>query len=269
MNISNGWYQVRVELEAALDRLFNIEPESIIEFDSLLSIEEMNALGYTRNFPHLTCLMCSLDEAHLNHFATGKTTLSEAYQPAGTNMALLPATCYKVYLGLKGQELETCRIVGCIAKCFRHEDKPLDTYRAFNFTMKEFVCLGGSDDAKRHLEKGSEIISHLMNELGISFDYEIASDPFFDSSGSLATISKLLPTKREVVFGGHAVGSLNFHRNYFGEKFDIKLHDQPINTSCVAFGLERWMAMFRDEFQTPDRALKKLAAVASLTKLDE
>ena len=61
------------------------------------------------------------------------------------DVALLPATCYKIYLGLKGQQLDGARVESCIARCFRHEDKALDSYRAFNFTMKEYVYLGTAE----------------------------------------------------------------------------------------------------------------------------
>lgn len=196
----------------------------------------------------------------LGSFATGNSTLSSGFQPAGTDMALLPAACYKVYMGLRGRRLDEPLVVGCMARCFRHEDKVLDAYRALNFTMKEFVCLGNVRDAQRHIEDGFLHIDRLMDHLGIRFSCEVASDPFFDASGSLATLSRLSPTKREIVFQGHAVASMNFHRNYFGDKFDIRIADQPVNTSCVAFGIERWISMFKDVFKTPHDAIAALAS---------
>ena len=52
---------MRRDLEAALDRLFELPPEDAVEYDSLLSPRELDSLGYVRNFPHLTCLMCAID----------------------------------------------------------------------------------------------------------------------------------------------------------------------------------------------------------------
>ncbi|MBA3773793.1 MAG: hypothetical protein H0X13_15280 [Ramlibacter sp.] len=259
MNITGNWYYVRRDLETVLDALFQLPPEDYIEFDSLLNVEELDALGYVRNFPHLTCLMCAVDEGDHKLFSGGKKSLSHAYSPSSTSMGLLPATCYKVYLDLRGQTLPAPRVVGCIAKCFRHEDKPLDHYRGFNFTMKEYVCLGSADCAKRHIEKGSAVVDRLMQALDIPFSYEVASDPFFDMASSVATFAQILPTKREVTFDGHAVASLNYHRNYFGRKFNISLSDTPIHSSCVAFGLERWIAMLRERFGDPGQARAVLA----------
>ena len=85
-------------------------------------------------------------------------------------MALLPATCcYKIYLGLKGQQLDGARVESCIARCFRHEDKALDSYRAFNFTMKEYVP-GHRRGAQAHLEAGYDRVFSLFAQLGIRAD---------------------------------------------------------------------------------------------------
>jgi len=65
-------------------------------------------------------------------------------------------------------------------------------------------------------------------------------------------------------FDGHAVSSLNYHRNYFGEKFDIRYQGEPVHTSCVAFGIERWIAMLAERFGSALEATKGLQAVAAM-----
>jgi len=264
MNVVGSWYHVRKDLEAVLDHLFRLPPQDFVEFDSLLSVEEFDELGYARNFPHLTCVLCALDMDDLPAFASGGLRLGHGYGPSRTSMALLPATCYKVYLKRRGRALLAAQVVGCIAKCFRHEDKPLDHYRGYNFTMKEFVCLGTAADAKLHVERGRAVIDRVMRELDVPFEYETAADPFFDMSSSVATLSKALPTKQEVMYDGHAVASLNHHRNYFGRKFEITLNAEPIHTSCVAFGLERWIAMLRDRYGDPVQVTEKLSVLAKV-----
>jgi hypothetical protein len=42
-------------------------------------------------------------------------------------------------------------------------------------------------------------------------------------------------------FGEIAIASLNLHRNFFGERLSIAFDGQPAFTSCVGFGLERWL----------------------------
>lgn len=258
MIIEKQWHQVKNVLQAKLDDIFSIAPDATTEFDSLLAHEEINALGYVRNFPHLTCVMCSIEKGELLGVARGQRKLDQDFKALCADVALLPATCYKVYLGLQGQHLEDARVESCIARCFRHEDKALDRYRAFNFTMKEYVYLGTAQGAQAHLEAGYDRLFSLFAQLGISAGCEEANDPFFDSGSAVARLSALTPTKRELVFDGHAVSSLNYHRNYFGEKFDIRLADSFVHTSCVAFGLERWISMFKDRFGNAADALAAL-----------
>lgn len=258
MKVAGGWYPVRRELEATLDLLFAVQSQDVVEFDSLLSFADLDALGYLRNFPHLGCLMCSIDPNDMKAVSDGQMQIDSVYRSSVARMGLLPATCYKVYLDLRDHTLMGPRTVGCIAKCFRHEDKALDEYRDFTFTMKEFVCIANADIAKRHVARGAALIEGLLTGLGIRFICEVASDPFFDTSSSVATLSRVLPTKQEILFNGHAVASLNYHRNYFGRKFNITLDSDHIHTSCIAFGLERWLAMFREHFGAPDTALTEL-----------
>lgn len=202
--------------------------------------------------------MCSIEQGELLGFARGQRKLEPDFKQLNADVALLPATCYKIYLGLKGQQLDGARVESCIARCFRHEDKALDSYRAFNFTMKEYVYLGTAEGAQAHLEAGYDRVFSLFAQLGIRADCEEANDPFFDSGSPVARLSALTPTKRELVFDGHAVSSLNYHRNYFGEKFEIRLNGEFAHTSCVAFGLERWISMLKDHFGDARRALAAL-----------
>ena len=263
MHLANGWYEVKLELERVLNTLFGrrrrIDYE---EFDSVLTLSEINALGYARNFPHLTCLLCSVPAGLRAALSHGTHTLSHDTQPAGVGAALLPAACYKIYILHRDEKLAAERTFGCIARCFRSEDKPLDRYRGVNFTMKEFVHLGTADGAKAHLEEGFGLIGALLKALGIEYACETATDPFFDMSSSTAVLSQLSPTKREILFDGHAVSSLNYHRNYFGEKFAITLAGETAHSSCVAFGIERWIAMLNDRFGDAAKALSALKSHA-------
>ena len=54
--------------------------------------------------------------------------------------------------------------------------------------------------------------------------WKTATDPFFNpSQNPNALMQKLDPVKKEVVFGGKlALGSANFHRNFFCETFKIE-----------------------------------------------
>ena len=266
MRLDPGWLRVRYALEHALDAAFGQDGSTCVEFDSVLSLDEFQRLGYLRNFPHLACLCGRISADMAEDLSKHDTRLDHETALPGINFGLLPATCFKAYVELENTVLDAPRYISCIAKCFRNEDKPLDDYRGFSFTMKEFVCIGPSDVTQGHADAGLDKVGAFLTRLGISHDIETASDPFFDGSSSQAILSRLIPTKREVVFDGNAISSANIHRNYFGEKFNIRLDREFATTSCVAFGLERWLQMLKDTFKTPDRALSALEGTDQLIR---
>jgi hypothetical protein len=47
---------------------------------------------------------------------------------------------------------------------------------------------------------------------------------------------------------GLAIGSVNFHRNYFGEAFGISREGKEAFSGCVAFGIERWIYAWLTRF---------------------
>ena len=63
-------------------------------------------------------------------------------------------------------------------------------------------------------------------------------------------MQRLEPLKHEFRHRGSlAIASVNFHRNFFGERFGIR--DQDRNTAfsgCVAFGIERWLYSLMQEY---------------------
>ncbi|MDC0993997.1 hypothetical protein OAR16_00125 [bacterium] len=78
--------------------------------------------------------------------------------------------------------------------------------------------------------------------LGLETILEQATDPFFDPDSTRALAQKLFPTKQEIICNGLAIGSANFHRNFFGERFGITSKDgKTAYTACIGMGLERWI----------------------------
>jgi len=87
----------------------------------------------------------------------------------------------------------------------------------------------------------------VMAETGLAYRIESANDPFFigefrkqaafQSAFQLKfEIRARLPFKDSTL----AVGSYNYHQDFFGRHLNITLPDgSPAHTGCVAFGLER------------------------------
>jgi seryl-tRNA synthetase len=61
--------------------------------------------------------------------------------------------------------------------------------------------------------------------------------------------------------GSLAIASVNFHRNFFGERCRIRTADEKFAfTGCVAFGIERWiqalLEVFRDDTEAIASAIR-------------
>jgi hypothetical protein len=93
---------------------------------------------------------------------------------------------------------------------------------------------------------------------------QVATDPFYQPQDGRGVMQKLTPVKEEFVYGATvAIASLNIHRNFFGERCSIRTGDGNLAfTSCVAFGLERWLHALLDRFGDPSVAIKELSRVA-------
>lgn len=222
-------------------------------FPALIRASALEKLDYFRNFPHLAVVASRIRPERLDsHYARGG-----AVAPAipGGDLAdgqyVLPsAACYNVYLHLAGTVLDGPRYVTTVATCFRNEGSYDELQRLWSFSMREIVCLGTAEEVQRHLGAFKERILAFTGELGLALDVEVASDPFYQPGSSRALMQKLFPQKEEMLYGRSlAIASLNFHRNFFGERCDIRTADgEPAFTGCVAFGIERWLHALLDRF---------------------
>jgi hypothetical protein len=102
-----------------------------------------------------------------------------------------------------------------------------------------------------------------MARIGLSTRVEVATDPFYQPQSSRALLQQLFPAKREFVYGESlAVASVNFHRNFFGERCRIRTKDgEPAFSGCVAFGLERWLHALLEIFGHDVAAIEQALAV--------
>lgn len=232
-------------LQLALDRGFcQVFP------GSLLSAKLLGNLDYLHSFPQHATFPCCLEhsDANLEQFRSATIVVDDYIQltkTAPVQAMLLPAACYTVY-----PQIQSCaadapeQLVTVQAKCFRREAKYAPLERQWNFTMRELVCIGSSSQVQQFLDTWQQQIAEICDQLQLPVRLELATDPFFNPENNPQYImQKVAPSKREVVFGGDlAIASLNFHRQYFGETFNLKRGDEFCHTGCVAFGVERWLA---------------------------
>jgi seryl-tRNA synthetase len=167
---------------------------------------------------------------------------------------LAPAVCYHVYHRNQGVTLPPEGIAYSVrGKCFRYESSNLrEMARLWDFTMRELVFLGTSDYVLQERERCVQIFGEFLDELGLAAEIRTASDPFYiapDASSKTYfqltaetkyELSALLPNKQRL-----AIGSLNYHTDFFGRAFDITVEGAgPAFSSCIGFGLERFVCAF-------------------------
>ncbi|MBX9571586.1 MAG: hypothetical protein K2X77_22025 [Candidatus Obscuribacterales bacterium] len=219
-------------------------------FPPFLSAAQMQKLDYFKSFPHLITIPVVLDDAQDNL----KAFSEKAVNPQGSilltqlsdvRQVLTPAACYHFYDELEGSNLHQAKFVTTRCVCYRREKQYTPLQRQWAFSMREIVCLGGAEEVKTYLAEFEDLLQQFFQAQGLPVKFEYATDPFFNpASNPKYLMQKLDPVKKEMIYDGQlSIGSLNFHRSFFGETFSIKQNETPVNSACVAFGLERWMYM--------------------------
>lgn len=232
----------------------------------LMRCQDLDTFDYYDNFPHLGLAATRLSPERLGPLLKEaprpiEQVPTEVMEP--TAFALPSAACYSIYVNLANSTLPaegTMRTT--VGTCFRNEDHYQGLQRLLGFSMREIVCIGPEETAKSHLLRAKDAVTTLLGELGLDYKIEVATDPFFDKNSGKAKMQRLFPVKEEFVVNGLAIGSVNYHRNFFGERCSIQAGDETAHTSCLAFGLERWVHTLTDRFGSTEAAV---SAVESLS----
>jgi len=254
-----------LELFRRFDRLFvewaKESGAGEYSFPVFIPAHELAKLDYFGSFPHLVTFPVTLDPepANLESFARsfagpgaplGPGGAIRLTRPAAIRDVLTPAACYHFYIRFQGETLEAPRVVTTLATCFRREAHYTPLERQWSFSMREIVCIGSEGEVKQFLAKYRESLDAFFRRIGLPIAWANATDPFFNPSRNPKSImQRIEPVKTEMVFGGRlAVGSINFHQNYFGEVFGLRRAGKAAYSGCVAFGLERWISAFLTHF---------------------
>jgi len=249
-------------LASALDRLFQSWAAQYdakeYQFPPFIPAHELARLDYFRSFPHLVTFPITLDpgEANLSKFAEGEPMNAagelQLTIPSPISNVMTPAACYHCYVRHQGETMHAPTYLTTRATCFRRESVYAPLERQWSFSMREIVCIGTADEVKAFLKHFQQHIDEFFQQLRLPIEWKAANDPFFNPSHNPKYLAqKLDPVKTEMVFQNHlAIGSINFHRNYFGEAFGIRRDGKEAFTGCVAFGIERWLFACLAQFGT-------------------
>lgn len=234
-------------------------------FPTMIPASYLGRVNYFRAFPHsltfATHLRSDLDviDQFAQHAACdGDELHSPPTSFAAVQNLLSPAVCYHLYFALADKPLPHGQVVAtAVGHCFRYEATNLASLeRLWDFTMREVIFVGSKDFVLENRETARQRMRQTFERIGLAYRVESANDPFFigefrkqaafQSAFQLKyEISASLPFKDSTL----AVGSYNYHQDFFGRNLNITLPDgSPAHTGCAAFGLERIAFAFLAQF---------------------
>ena len=205
-------------------------------FPVLIAAEALRRAEYPNAFPHL--LMAPAVAADpAQPMARGNVFLTESF--------LSPAVCYHAYAQLAFSTLPRGRTLTARGHCFRNEEVAalFPGRRQIEFEIRELILVGHPDWIEERLATLKPGVEALAEVFGLEAEWQPANDPFFlPGAQGKAHMQRLLGTKIELCLrDGLAIASINRHRAFFGERFEIFTGDgAPAHSACVAFGLDRW-----------------------------
>lgn len=249
-------------LGAFIDRAVEPDFPEPMYFPPIIERRLLERAGYLESFPHLAGVLFSFEGGAAEHAELlsrieGREPWAELLSM--TDVALLPAACYPVYPCLTGTLPDSGRLVDTANWIFRHEPSHEPT-RMQSFRMRELVQVGAPDRVLAWREDWLSRGLAMLHSLGLPAQVEVASDPFFGRGGKLLAASqRLQELKFELVLpilSGRpptALCSFNYHREHFGELFQIRTHDGAVaHSGCLGFGMERiTLGLFRTHGLSP------------------
>jgi hypothetical protein len=228
----------------------------------LYAVEDLKKFDVYVNFPHLSLVVGPLQAM------PGLKSDGGRFRPdqlASVHLGLPTATCFGAYLFFEDRQVSTSTLVTLVNRCFRGEDHFNGLRRLLSFQMREIVALGSYMHTQDVLTRFAGKIEEFCGALSLEFGKEAATDPFFERGGSRALLQGMQAVKHEFQVDDLAIASVNTHRNFFGERCRITTGSDSglAFTSCVAFGLERWVSVLVNRHGSAERALEEVRRAAS------
>jgi seryl-tRNA synthetase len=237
-------------------------------FPSLIGADVLDRCRYLRNFPASLNLVSHLREDHgiLQDFARsvrwdGEQLACDRNGLSGIECLLSPSVCFHWYMWLRDSRLSQPCAITALGKCFRYESTNLSGLeRLWDFTMREIIFVGAADYVLASRGTLVELSARYLDELGLAYEISTATDPFFvDSYAVQAAYQQGFELKFELLvplpYSGKklAVGSINYHQDFFGRAFAIETEEGPAHTGCIGFGYERLALAFLAQHGTDEK----------------
>ncbi len=227
-------------------------------FPALIGADVLDRCQYFRNFPTALSFVSHLREDHasIREFARearwqdGRLAF-DSTRVSPVDCLLAPSVCFHWYACLSGTTLASQTITAA-GRCFRYESTNLTGLeRLWDFTMREVIFAGPPDYVIAQRQACIDRSVALLDALGLAYEVTTATDPFFaDVYAAQAAYQHGFELKFELLtplpYSGRklAVGSINYHQDFFGRSFAIQSGSAPAHTGCLGVGLERLALAF-------------------------
>lgn len=246
-------------------------------FPSLIGADVLDRCRYIRNFPASLNLVSHLREDHsvIQEFArsanwNGAELACEPASLSGIECLLSPSVCFHWYMWLRDSNLPEPVAITALGKCFRYESSNLKGLeRLWDFTMREIIFVGPTPYVLSARDQLVDRCAEFLDELGLAYEISGATDPFFvDGYAVQAAYQQGFELKFEIKvplpYSGQklAVGSINYHQDFFGRSFGIQSDGGAAHTGCLGFGFERLALAFLSQHGVDPQGWPKAARSA-------
>ncbi len=200
---------------------------------------------------------------------------------ADASYGLQPAVCDCCYYGLEGAQAHEDRFYTTVNKVFRNERSPTDQLdRLTNFSVRDIMFVGSEGFVLEARERLIDSLSRLLQQLQLDARIETANDPFFANDSAMKSVFQNAHRLKYELLAriphldkDIAVGSINWHTDFFGKAFDIRMADgRTAHSGCIGVGMERmsyalfcqhgpelaaWPAALRDFLQLDNNTARR------------
>lgn len=226
-------------------------------YPDVIAIDTLKKCNYIQQFPNSMLFTSHVKEdmeriEDFSSLISNQDDCLNDYFLEKPKHACKSAVCIHVYQQFEDKkiELENPIAITSLGRCKRYESLNMkDAERLLDFSMREIVFIGTEAFVTEKRAALMERCKELVGKLKLEANIKSSNDPFFLSQHHPKTVlQKKFKLKYELNMRlpysskELAVASFNYHNTYFSEAFNIKAKDgSPVHTSCIAFGLERFV----------------------------
>ncbi|HEY7837983.1 MAG TPA: hypothetical protein VIC54_05245 [Terriglobales bacterium] len=250
--------------DAAFERMggrWNAVP---VRTPTLIPSRALAKCDYFRSFPQYVTFAAHLHEdgEAIERFRRRHEALDDLDDGVAAELdrpeaCLSPAVCYHIYHLHENTVLPRSGSVhGVCGKCFRYESGNMkDLRRLWDFTLREIVFMGSREDVLAARDQTVAVMSDFLQEHRMAAEIRTASDPFFIAPDAVSKTFFQLSSDSKLEISVQlrgserlAVGSHNYHSDFFGRVFNVEVEGAgTMQSVCVGFGLERWVYGFIEQ----------------------